>query len=275
LESHLRSFILFRKANQDIPGSNNEAFDARTSYFADRDVIIYHGDCRTILPSFPSGSVDMVLTDPPYLVSYRGRWGSDREAITGDDESGWLRPAFEEIWRVLKADSLCLSFYGWPEADLFLGVWKAIGFRPVSQVVCVKDRIGLGCFTRSQHESAYLLAKGNPRRPECATGDVFPWKHEQILLHPNQKPLGAISRLIAAYTFEDSTVLDPFIGSGTTLVAARNLGRRAIGIEIDQQYCELASMRLSQTVFAFEPERPPSARQSELPLTDDFRSPQA
>ena len=99
-------------------------------------------------------------------------------------------------------------------AELFLTAWKLIGFRPVSQIVFVKDRMGLGCFSRSQHESAFLLAKENPPRPGTATQDVISWKREQYALHPNQKPLGAISQLIATYTAEGETVLDPFMGSG-------------------------------------------------------------
>jgi adenine-specific DNA-methyltransferase len=204
----------------------------------------------------------MVLTDPPYLVSYRGRFDSDQREIIGDDKPDWIIPAFSEVWRVLKPDSLCLAFYGWPHADLFLDAWKRIGFRPVSQIVCVKDNIGFGCFTRSQHESAYLLAKGHPRRPAIATSDVFPWEREAHVFHPSQKPLGAISRMLAAYTREGDTVLDPFMGSGTTLVAARNLGCRAIGIEIERAYCDAAVVRLSQELLPFKRQRKPDEQYS-------------
>jgi DNA modification methylase len=245
------------------------ASSAPTPYFTDLDIVIHQGDCREVLRTFRTESVDFVLTDPPYLVSYRGRWGSDREPIKGDDDPTWLIPAFVEIWRVLKQNSLCLSFYGWPHADLFLTAWKLIGFRPVSQIICVKDRIGLGCFTRSQHESAYLLAKGNPPRPTAATEDVFLWKREMDSFHPNQKPLGTISQLISTYTADGQIVLDPFMGSGTTLLAARNLGRRAIGIEIEERHCETATMRLAQGVLDF---RYPSAIQEELPLAEEAES---
>jgi hypothetical protein len=67
--------------------------------------------------------------------------------------------------------------------------------------------------------------------------------------HPNQKPLGVISRLVSTYSVERASILDPFCGSGTTLVAARNLGRSAVGIEIEERYCELAAQRLSHSVF--------------------------
>lgn len=68
---------------------------------------------------------------------------------------------------------------------------------------------------------------------------------------PNQKPLCAISQLVSTFALDDAAILDPFCGNGTTLVAARNLGRRAVGIEIDERYCEPAARRLSQPVFDF------------------------
>jgi len=198
----------------------------------------------------------MVLTDPPYGVDYRGRWCSDWEAIAGDDEPAIMLPAFSEIWRVLRPNSFCLSFYGWPDADQFLTAWKLIGFRPVSHIVCVKNNIGLGYFSRSQHETAFLLAKGHPPRPATAPGDVFEWERESLTYHPCQKPLQVISRLISTFTAEGAVILDPFMGSGTTLLAARNLGRRAIGIEIDECYCHVAVQRLAQQVFDFQPPAP-------------------
>jgi site-specific DNA-methyltransferase (adenine-specific) len=197
----------------------------------------------------------MVVTDPPYGVDYRGRSCSEWKAIAGDDDPGLLLPAFVELWRALKPNSFCLSFYGWPHADQFLSTWKMIGFRPVSHIVCIKNNIGLGYFTRGQHESAYLLAKGNPKRSDSASGDVIPWEREVCTYHPTQKPLQVISRLIS-FAEEDALILDPFMGSGTTLLAARNLGRRAIGIEIEEHYCKVAVERLAQQLFDFGPQRP-------------------
>src|SRR5438874_7841339 len=110
-------------------------------YFSDRHVAIYRGDCRELLRSMPRGSVDFVVTDPPYGVGYRGRWCSDWEAIAGDDEPSVILPAFAEVSRVLKPDSFCLSFYGWPDVDQFVTPWKLVGFRLVSHIVCVKTNI--------------------------------------------------------------------------------------------------------------------------------------
>jgi len=218
-------------------------------YYQWRGITLYHGDSREILPQLEAETFDLVLTDPPYLVSYSGRWGSEYEPIEGDSDSSWVVPMYAEIHRLLKPDSLCLSFYGWPHADTFLGAWKRVGFRPVSVFVLVKDRFGLGYYTRAQHEQAYLLAKGKPKKPDLAISDVLGWDVATPLLHPNQKPLPAISRLLGTFSDANTFVLDPFSGSGTTLLAAQRFGINAIGIEIEERFCDIAATRLSQQVL--------------------------
>jgi site-specific DNA-methyltransferase (adenine-specific) len=239
---------------------------ASAPYYEHRGISLYYGDCREILPQLQAQSIDFALTDPPYLVSYQGRWDHKRQEILGDSDPTWVGPAFAELWRVLKQNALCLSFYGWPNAEIFLHAWKQIGFRPVSHFALLKTRMGLGYFSRSQHETAYLLAKNHPPKPAPAPSDVLESAAVGPPFHPNEKPLGALSRLIADYTAVDDCIVDPFAGSGTTLVAARNLGRRAVGVEIEEAYCEIAAMRLSQQHFEFaEPGR--SAEQ--LPICLD------
>jgi adenine-specific DNA-methyltransferase len=90
---------------------------------------VFHGDCITVMHSMPTGSIDLVVTDPPSLVSYYPR---DGRRCTNDNDESWLQPAFRELHRALKPDSFCACFYGWPWADRFMAVWKACGFRPVS-----------------------------------------------------------------------------------------------------------------------------------------------
>ncbi len=217
--------------------------------FDQTGITIFNGDCRDVLPSMPADSVDFVLTDPPYLVRYKGRWELGQEQIVGDNDPSWLFPSFVEIWRVLKPDSFCVSFYGWPHSDLFVGTWKAIGFRVVSHFAFVKRVWGLGRFTRSRHETAYLLAKGRPQPPEAAIADVIEWQREPDAVHPNQKPVDALYPLLSAFTREGDCVLDPFMGSGSTLRAAKDFGLRAIGIEIEKHYCDVAVQRMAQGVL--------------------------
>lgn len=89
------------------------------------------GDCVQVMSRFPARAVDFILTDPPYLVGYKDRTG---RTLAGDNSSEWLQPACHEMYRVLKNDSLMVSFYAWNRADLFLNAWKTAGFRVVARV---------------------------------------------------------------------------------------------------------------------------------------------
>lgn len=216
-------------------------------------VTIHHGNCLDVLPTLPADSVDLVITDPPYLVGYEGRWDGARRTIAGDRDGSWVAPAFAEIYRVMRPDSFAVTFYGWPHADVFVGTFREVGFRLVSHIVFVKNVWGLGRFTRGQHEVAYLLAKGRPRIPKHGISDVIEWTREADAFHPNQKPVHALRPLVAAYACAGATVLDPFMGSGSTLIAAKEMGNRAVGIELEERYCRYAEHRLRQGVLFTTP----------------------
>ena len=201
------------------------------------------GDCLEILPRIPSAGVDFVLTDPPYLVNYRDRSG---RSITNDLNDQWLKPVFTELFRVLRPDSLCVSFYGWSRVDRFFSAWTAAGFRVVGHLVFAKPYASKTRFVGYRHESAYLLAKGNPGEPGNPPPDVLPWKYSGNALHPTQKPVSALRPLIEAFCPENGIVLDPFVGSGSTCVAALEAGRRYFAIEVDPTYYQAAQARLAQ-----------------------------
>jgi site-specific DNA-methyltransferase (adenine-specific) len=97
---------------------------------------------------------------------------------------------------------------------------------------------------KAQHECAFLLAKGNVQRPAKPIPDVLDWRYTGNVLHPTQKPVDVLKPLIAAFSPPGGVVLDPFCGSGSTLVAAKALGRNYIGIEIEAAHCATASRRL-------------------------------
>ena len=205
---------------------------------------ITNGNCLKVLPTIPSTSIDFVLTDPPYITRYKSR---DGRTVPNDDNSEWLKPAFAELYRVLKRDSFCVSFYGWPNADKFLEAYRAAGFRIVGHFVFPKRYTSASQFLRYQHECAYLLAKGYPTTPKETIGDVIDWTYSGIKLHPTQKPLSILLPLVETFSKPNATVLDPFTGSGSSLLAAKMLGRNYLGIELDQAYHAIASERLAIT----------------------------
>lgn len=220
-------------------------------YYEEDGIVIYHGEAADVLPALPKA--DFVLTDPPYGVEWRSNRRKVRhDHIANDGELSWVREVYGLIFSAMNDDSLCLTFYGWPDADIFVSAWKQIGFTLKSHFVWVKSNIGLGWFSRGQHEVAYLLVKGSPQKPILAISDVIYADGTGNQWHPTQKPTSFCSQVIKSLSGEGDLVLDPFMGSGTTLVAAKNLGRRAIGIEISEHYCEIAANRLSQSVLQFD-----------------------
>ncbi|MFT3719253.1 DNA methyltransferase [Pseudorhodoferax sp.] len=201
------------------------------------------GNCLTVLPTLPDRAVDFVLTDPPYLVDYQDR---DGRRIANDKDDRWLAPAFQQIHRILRDDAFCVSFYGWSRVDRFFSAWRASGFRVVGHIVFAKPYQSKARFLRYQHESAYLLAKGRPAQPQEPLPDVLPWRYSGNRLHPTQKPVDSMATLIKTFCPSRGIVLDPFAGSGSTCVAARQTGRRFLGIELDAQYHAAATARLNR-----------------------------
>jgi len=192
----------------------------------------------------PAQSVDIVVTDPPYLVKYSPRDGRN---VGNDDHNGWLKPAFSGAYRLLKPNSYCLSFYGWPRVDGFMSAWKSIGFFPVSHLIFLKKYPSKVGHTQSYHEVAYLLAKGRPPKPANPISDVFEWKYTGNRFHPTEKPVEVMRTLINTFSKPGDIVLDPFAGSGTTGVAARETSRRFILIENIWCDCQIAEDRIKES----------------------------
>lgn len=205
---------------------------------------VIHGDCTEVLKSIASESVDFVLTDPPYFVAYRDRYGR-RVQNDGADDTAKVLSAFPEIYRVMKPDTLCVSFYGWQAVDAFMQAWKAAGFTPVDHIVWRKKYASSRRFVQRRHEQAYVLAKGRPDRPRDAIPDVLPWVYSGNRYHPTEKAVGTLSPVIEAFTAPGDVVLDPFAGSGSTLAAAALLRREYLGIELEAKYCAHATKRLA------------------------------
>lgn len=200
------------------------------------------GDSVPVMSSFPAGSIDFILTDPPYLVGFTDRSG---RSIANDTNPDWVLPASREMFRVLKPNSLMVSFYGWNRVDAFVGAWKAAGFRIVGHLVFTKQYASKSAFVGYQHESAYILAKGRPALPAQPLADVQSWQYTGNRHHPTEKPVSSLRPLIESFTQPGAIVLDPFAGSGSTCVAAALSGRRYIGIELLPEYHATGCRRLA------------------------------
>jgi site-specific DNA-methyltransferase (adenine-specific) len=200
-------------------------------YCEDDHVIIFNGDC--LEPLVHDIQADVLVTDPPYGMAYKSGW-LNREIVNDRDTT--VRDAVLEIWN----DRPALVFERWdcphPSASRMCLTWDkgdwpgmgdlALPWGPSTEEIYV---IGSGFVGKRQ---------GSVVRHDRKTG---------MTLHPNEKPVSLLGKLIAKCP--PGVILDPFMGSGTTLRAAKDLGRKAIGIEIDERYCEIAAKRLAQEVL--------------------------
>ena len=124
---------------------------------------LLHGDCIELLPRMVSNRVDFVLTDPPYLAHYSSR---DGRSVPNDNNCDWVKPAFQEIYRVLRWNRFCVSFYGWHKADKFLAAWREVGCRAVQ---CTLHGGAAGfvllysSFSFSSRSNSAILSINSPR----------------------------------------------------------------------------------------------------------------
>jgi adenine-specific DNA-methyltransferase len=220
-----------------VKTKENETFPARL-----RDTLML-GDCVEGMRAIPDGTIDFILTDPPYVARFRDRSG---RTLINDDNDRWLKPAFAEAFRILRPNRFLVCFYGWPKVDRFLDAWHSAGFRPLGHFVAVKRYTSSKRYVRYQHEMAYLLGKGAPTLPDEPISDILPWQYTCNRWHPTEKPLATLAPLIRAFTMPGELVLDPFAGSGSTLLAARMLDRHYCGFELDPDYHAHARVRLCQ-----------------------------
>ena len=229
-------------------------------YYQDEWVTIYHGDCREILPDLPK--VDLVVTDPPYNLGKKYGPGTD-DARPEDEYWSWFDEVFQGISRLLDNGFIYVT-----HSDK--GMWKAkphleeCGFSYI-QTLIWWGRNGYSMQLHRttwsfRHEPILFFKKGDPG--VLQSGKPGQWYTTVIeaprpqsnftegRFHPTQKPVKLFKVLIARTPGD--LILDPFLGSGTTVIAAKALARHCIGIEIEEKYCEIAAKRCSQGVFNFE-----------------------
>lgn len=214
-------------------------------YYENDGITIYHGDCRDVMEWLDA---DVLIVDPPYGTQFsaanlKGGYGRRNHAALGpegftidNDGDTAARDEALEMWE-WSGDKPVLCF-GSPRMAEPPGNW-------VDRLVWDKTRPGMnGGPWRYRHESIFVSA-GFIRVNDSAVSIITAWPDQSDHIHA--KPHSLMTKLVAAAP--EGVIADPFMGSGSTLKAAHDLNRRAIGVEVEERYCEMAAKRLEQGVF--------------------------
>lgn len=217
-------------------------------YYQDKTITIYHGDCREIVPQL--GKFDLLLTDPPYGIGE----AAGKNASRGK-RLAYIRDYGNDSWdnEPIAADliGICMSASHWH--IIFGGNYYAL---PASSCWLVWDKDN-GASDFADCELAWTNFKTAVRKFKFRWNGMIQenMKEKEVRFHPTQKPTRLLQWCIEhadrASKQKIETILDPFMGSGTTLRAAKDLGRKAVGIEREEKYCEIAAKRMSQEVLNF------------------------
>lgn len=213
---------------------------------------LMQGDCLELMKQIPDGSVDMILTDPPYGMSLKPQRKEAKfhgKQIINDDQLDWSDDFFSQCYRVLpKKDCGAFVFCSHHSVGTFIESAKAAGFQIKNLLVWDKDWFGMGGNWRPNHELILLLTKGRFVTKSKNKSNILRFRRlsGQRMVHPTEKPIGVLQELISEPDYEPKTILDPFMGSGSTGVAAKNLNRKFIGIELDENYFSIAKKRIEE-----------------------------
>ena len=229
-------------------------------YFEDEFVTLFHADSFEVMAGMGDESVDCVITDPPYTDyvhtnAKSNRSGSGASEINFDSFTNEkLREAFDEFgrltrrWVVSTLDHRhALPMETNPPKNLRLmriGVW--VKNNPMPQISADRPAHGWESIAYLHKAEVKPAWNGGGAHGNYVSNLAAPTGH------PTPKPVKMFSSFVERFTDPGDLILDPFAGGGTTLLAARNLGRRAIGVELDEKYCELIAKRLGQQTFDFE-----------------------
>ena len=249
------------------------------------------GNATDVMKQLPDGSVDLIVTSPPYNLKNStgngmkdgrgGKW-SNAALINGyshyndnmphDEYVNWQRECLTEMLRIITDDGAIFYNHKWRvQGGLLQDRHDIISGFPVRQIIIWKRKGGInfnpGYFLPT-YEVIYLIAKKDFRLAKKANahGDVWEFGQESKNKHPAPFPLDLIERIISSTTAKN--ILDPFMGSGTTALAAKKLGRNFIGIDISPEYCEMALQRLKNPLSVIRKKSTPKSKLRQVILFD-------
>jgi site-specific DNA-methyltransferase (adenine-specific) len=213
------------------------------------------GDCLELMKELPDNSIDLIVTDPPYLMNYKTGRRKDKShkfctKIAGDSDEGLIKTYIAECYRIMKNDTAMYMFCNSNKVDFFKQELEKY-FTIKNIIVWVKNNHTAGDLIAQfgkKYEFIFLVNKGRAPIRNGRITDV--WEFAKVsgnnLLHQNQKPIELIQQCIEKHSDEGAIVFDGFMGSGTTAVACVNTNRHYIGYELDAEYFDIACKRLDE-----------------------------
>lgn len=208
---------------------------------------LIQGDCLEKMKDIPDGSVDMVLTDPPYGMSFRSNYRKQKYSkIKGDSDLSWLDDFTDQCFRVARDNSAHYFFCSFHNVDKFKKSLQR-HFKIKNILIWEKNNTSMGDLKGDfapKYEMVIFCHKGRSLIRGARDSNILKFSKTQNKLHPTEKPVSLCEYLISKFTDAEMLVFDPFMGSGTTGVACKNLNRSFIGIELDENYFNIAKERI-------------------------------
>ena len=218
------------------------------------DIKLYCDDCLNIMKQIDNESIDLIVTDPPYLIKYKTNRRKNKDhdfcsEILNDDNEQLIIDYIRECYRILKNNTAMYMFCNCDKVDFFKQELENAGFKIKNMIIWIKNNWTAGDIKAQfgkQYEIIFLVNKGR----KCFNGkritDV--WMFDKISgkkqLHQNQKPVDLLKQCILKHSDENDIIFDGFMGSGSTGVACIETGRKFIGVELDKKYFEIAKERI-------------------------------
>ena len=212
-------------------------------------VELYQGDCLEAMKNIEDGKVDLVVTDPPYGMNFQSHRRKEvYDKIKNDESLDWLDEFFEQANRVMKDNTAIYVFCSWHNVDKFKIAFEKY-FKLKNILVWVKNNHGSGDLKAAyapRYEFVLYGHKGRRLFEEKRYDDVMFFDKTGNKYHPTEKPVDFMELIVRNSSCEGDIILDPFMGSGSTGVAALNTDRDFIGIELDPTYFQIAKDRIEQ-----------------------------
>ena len=210
---------------------------------------LLNGDCLELMKELPSGSVDLVLTDPPYGMDFQSHFRKEMYSKIGNDKVlDWLESYVDECFRILKDNTAVYFFCSWHNVDVFKQAVEK-KFKIKNILIWEKNNTSMGDLKGSyapKYEMIIFAHKGRKLLNGFRYADVIKANRTGNKLHPTEKPVDLLELFIKNSSDENAVVFDGFMGSGSTGVACINTNRDFIGIELDENYFNIAKKRIEE-----------------------------